>query len=226
MSSFALVLVGAGSGSRLGSDLPKALVTAAGAPLYQHSLNTAATLADLALVVMVCPPEHLHTVGLHAKLDHPRASLKLAAGGSHRFRSVVEGVKIAAHAGLPVLVHDVARPLASVNLYLALLDRLEGQQNLCVVPLLPVTDALKRAVGETVLDAPRREGYFLTQTPQGLSADLAEKLADDQHGDHADEAAWALGVGAQVAAVAGERANFKITYPEDLLQFEQRLKIK
>ena len=220
MSSFALVLVGAGSGSRLGSRLPKALVEVAGAPLYQHSLNTAATLAELALAVVVCPPEHLHTVGLQARLHHPAATLKLAAGGSNRFRSVVEGVKVAAHTGLPVLVHDVARPLASASLFQALLDRLEGQQNLCVVPLLPVTDALKRAVGETVLDAPRREGYFLTQTPQGLSADLAEKLAADQHGDFSDEAAWALGVGGQVVAVAGERNNFKITYPEDLARFE------
>ncbi len=213
---FALVLVGAGSGQRLGRPEPKALVPAGGKPLYQHCLDTAARLEGLTLVVLVLPETELHGVGRTAVLAHPGAALKLVAGGTDRSRSVVAGVRAAAHTGQAVLVHDVARPLATPALFHAVAHRLSGQTNLCAVPLLPIDDALKRAEGGRVIDAPNRAGYFATQTPQGLTADLAAKLAHDHDGVFMDEGSWALSAGAGVVGVPGERPNRKITHPEDL----------
>ena len=50
-----LIIVAAGSGTRLGAVAPKAFVPLAGVPLLGHALRGALSCADVAEVVVVAP---------------------------------------------------------------------------------------------------------------------------------------------------------------------------
>jgi 2-C-methyl-D-erythritol 4-phosphate cytidylyltransferase len=54
-----LILVAAGSGTRLGADVPKAFVPLAGVPILGHALRGARSCPDVAEVVVVAPPAWL-----------------------------------------------------------------------------------------------------------------------------------------------------------------------
>lgn len=214
-SAFGLVLVAAGSGSRLGSDLPKALVLLQGKPLFLRALEAVMLHPGLKEIALVVPASHQSDFqGLTAQLPLT-VPLHVVTGGDTRTKSVIQGIR-AISPTLPILVHDAARCLASLSLIKALNQALAGQSNFCVIPVLPIQDALKKMEGTRVVSAPSRDDLFATQTPQGLSPDLAQKLAGDTTSDFHDEASWALHHGANVVGIEGERWNLKITYPEDL----------
>jgi 2-C-methyl-D-erythritol 2,4-cyclodiphosphate synthase len=121
-----------------------------------------------------------------------------------------------------VLVHDAARPLVSG----ALIERvIEGvRRRGAAIPVVPVVDALKRVDGDTVGGAisgsVERTGLYGAQTPQGARRDLLLGAAD-RHArgprDFPDEAELLIHDGVEVATVAGEPTNLKVTLPDDLV---------
>ena len=64
--STAIVVVAAGSGTRLGAGLPKALVPVGGTSLLARCVRTARAVPDVAQVVVVAPPTHLAEAGAEA----------------------------------------------------------------------------------------------------------------------------------------------------------------
>src|SRR6516164_9491237 len=94
------LIVAAGRGERLGSGLPKALVTLGGRPMLEWSVATLRSLATIEQIVVALPPDALGVapVGTFA-----------VAGGAVRSHSVREALR-ASGSGDPVVVHDAARP--------------------------------------------------------------------------------------------------------------------
>lgn len=133
----------------------------------------------------------------------------IVPGGSSRSASVRAGLA-AVPAGIErVLVHDGARPLASPELVrrvLAGLDRAPA-----VVPVVPVTDTLRRTDGGVV----DRSDVVAVQTPQGFDRGVLAR-AHDAGRDATDDAALVDALGETVLHVDGEATNIKITRPVDL----------
>ncbi|MCH8611994.1 IspD/TarI family cytidylyltransferase [Arsenicicoccus dermatophilus] len=90
--SVAVIIVAAGSGSRLGADRPKALVEVAGRSILEHSLRTALQTAGLAQVVVVAPAGHLAEVGELVERVQPSVAVTVVAGGADRTASVAAGL--------------------------------------------------------------------------------------------------------------------------------------
>lgn len=137
-------------------------------------------------------------------------------GGDNRQESVLKGLRALAHRNPEyVLVHDIARPLASHALISRVLDGLKNSK--AVIPGLPVADTIKRVqaglVGETV----PRDNLYKIQTPQGFHfkslLEAHEKLAGQLL---TDDAAVIEQAGGDVVIVEGEIDNFKITTPKDV----------
>lgn len=217
--SIAIVIVAAGSGTRLGAGRPKALVEVAGRSLLARSVTTALAVPGAGQVVVVGPPEHLDAAREHAG-DDPRVSV--VPGGAHRSASVAAGLAPLADDVDVVLVHDAARALAPVALFTAVADAVRAG-DVAVVPGLPVVDTVKRVDDEAfVVDTPDRAALRAVQTPQGFDrATLLAAHADG--GDATDDAALVEALGHRVRVVPGHAAAFKVTTPEDLERAERLL---
>lgn len=158
-----VVVVAAGSGERLGSGGPKALVPLAGRPLLAHTLAGLAS-AGLPPAVVVHTPGAAEPFALAAG-DLPTAAF--VPGGATRTASVAAGV-----AALPpdvevVVIHDAARPLTPPDVIVAAVAAVSGVADvLAAAPAIPVADTLKRTDGAQVLATVDRSGLVGVQTPQ------------------------------------------------------------
>ncbi len=205
----ALILVAAGSGTRLAAGVPKALVEVGGRSLLQHCLDTADTVSRISEIVVVVPAGQVAEVA--ATLRGRQAAV--VAGGLTRDASVRAGLAQVTQAD-DVLVHDAARPFVPAEVYERVIDALADAQ--AVVPAIPVVDTIKRVRDGVVVDTPPRDELVAVQTPQGfrVSALLAAHDGDDR--GVTDDAMRVERAGIRVRVVTGSPRGFKITTPFDL----------
>lgn len=215
----AAVVTAAGSGTRLGRDLPKALVPVAGTPLVAWAASSLASVCQQ--VVVTAPPEHLDT--FRAALAHVAAEVTVVAGGGTRQQSVALGLAAVSAEADEILVHDAARafmPIAVAGRALAALERADG-----AIPVLPVVDTIVRTADAevTYLD---RSALGAVQTPQAFRAralrDAHDRAAADGF-EGTDDGSLLVAYGYALATCEGDAEGRKITYPEDLDHFEHRM---
>ncbi|SDY49381.1 2-C-methyl-D-erythritol 4-phosphate cytidylyltransferase [Tessaracoccus flavus] len=210
------VLVAAGSGSRLGAAVPKALVELAGVPLVR--LSAEALVAGGVQQVVVTIPG-----GMDAPFEQAlaglRAPLRIVAGGSTRQESVRLGLKaLNASDDAVVLVHDAARALVPPALVASVVEAI-ADGAAAAVPVLPVTDSIRQltASGSVVVD---RSALRAVQTPQ--AARLGALRDAHEHArvrglEVTDDAAVCELVGLDVTLVPGHSDAMKVTTPADLV---------
>jgi len=211
------IVVAAGSGERLGADVPKALVRVAGRPMVAWSVRALARASDIAAVVVTCPPGREREMA--AALGDGVPVHAIVPGGSSRQRSVAAGI-----AALPgdveaILVHDAARPLLTP----ALVDRLTARvtDDSGVIAAAPIADTLKRAGAGDVVDATvDRAGLWGAQTPQVFGARVLRAVFADAGDAELDAATDCAGMaerrGVPVRMLDPGAPNLKITTPADL----------
>lgn len=241
-ADFTALIAGAGAGTRLGAEQPKALVNLAGEPLIVHAVRTIRA-AGITNVVVTVPAE------VEAEFARVLAAAELSAelviGGSTRQESVANG--LAAVKTKFVLVHDAARALTSVAIVHRVMAALLAG-NGAVVPAMPVVDTIKAIADaessdtnsaestaelEQVLGTLNRDSLRAVQTPQGFSAELlraahiegvARRFASSTPAP--DDAALVEELGEPVVLVPGGQEAMKITTAFDLavaeLMFERR----
>jgi 2-C-methyl-D-erythritol 4-phosphate cytidylyltransferase/2-C-methyl-D-erythritol 2,4-cyclodiphosphate synthase len=207
-SKTAVIIPAAGSGERLGANLPKALVQIVGRTLLEHSYSR---LSPVAAQIIVAAPAGFEDRFRELLGD----SVTIVTGGSTRTQSV----KLALAALNPeieyVLVHDAARALASTDLAKRVLAALAGG-DVAVIPGLAVTDTVKEIDADSrVVGTPDRARLVAVQTPQGFDRQTLVN-AHQSGADATDDAALVELLGQPVRVIAGEAAAFKITHPEDI----------
>jgi 2-C-methyl-D-erythritol 4-phosphate cytidylyltransferase/2-C-methyl-D-erythritol 2,4-cyclodiphosphate synthase len=216
------LLVAAGRGSRAGGELPKQYRRLAGQPVLLHAIaHLRHPPIDEVRVVIGPGQEALYSAAVEgASLPSP------LIGGAERRISVLNGLeRLAAEGGAGVvLIHDAARPFLPKTVIGRLIAALEEAD--AAVPVLPVVDTLARgdgSLGETV----PRERLVRVQTPQAFrfGAILAAHRA--WHGGAAtDDAQVARAAGIAVATVEGDPMLEKLTYEEDFVRAEERLRAR
>jgi len=200
VSTWAIV-VAAGGGTRFGA--PKQFARLGGATVVDRSIATAGRIVDQVVVVVPAASDW-----------SPPDGVLTAQGGATRSESVRAGLAQVPDDVSIIVVHDAARPFASVLLYRAVIDAVRAGAD-AAVPGLPVTDTLKRVAGERVVDTIERAGVVAVQTPQAFRAP-ALRRAHDPSAESTDDAALIEAAGGTVVVVPGEAGNLKITVPADL----------
>lgn len=220
----AAVLTAAGLGTRLGADVPKALVSVAGRPLVAWALDRLA--ASAAIVVVTAPADHaeeFEAMLAPAQLAHPRTDITVVEGAGTRQQSVAAGVRaLAGRAVRPTIIaiHDAARAFMPTSAIEAAIAAVRAGAD-GAVPLVPVVDTLVAAPGEDgALGAGiDRASLRAVQTPQVFSADVAMDMhrrgAEDGI-DATDDATLARHYGYRVVATEGHSWGFKVTTAGDL----------
>ena len=235
------VLTAAGSGSRLGAGVPKALVPVSGVSLLRRAAAGLIASGVVSHVVVTAPAEEVDR--FRAELEGlPDASAGAVAGrcggievvaGSPRSRQASVALGLAAAlAAVPqadvVIVHDAARALTPPEVTQRVVAAVRAGHE-AVVPALPVTDTVKeveaRPAGEPepVVGTPRRDRLRAVQTPQGFSTPVlvaAHRAGAGRAADEAlaasDDAGLVEACGGSVVVVAGDERAMKVTTPMDL----------
>jgi 2-C-methyl-D-erythritol 4-phosphate cytidylyltransferase len=209
------LIVAAGRGERLGAGRPKALVTLAGKPMVEWSLDALRALRAGGAIqrIVVALPEG---VGLDTEPD-----VVTVPGGATRSQSVLRALR-ASGDGDPVIVHDAARPLAPPGLFERALDELERTGADAAIAAAPVSDTIKQVGddGRTVQATLDRRRLWAVQTPQVFRREALERVLGEASTDllaAATDDAWLIErAGGTVHVVCSDSPNIKVTSPIDL----------
>jgi 2-C-methyl-D-erythritol 4-phosphate cytidylyltransferase len=216
MERFA-VIVAAGSGTRMGSAVPKQFLLLKGLPLLMHSIRRFSDHCQNIIVVLA--EDRISEWGELCSQYKFDLKHQVIPGGALRAESVKAGLDALPPEGV-VAIHDAARPLISGKLISTLYRYAEQEGS--AVPVIPLSDSLRKVKGNTSQAVDRNE-YRLVQTPQCFDLIMLRKaFLQPGFRNFTDEASLAEAAGYTVNLVEGENTNIKITLPADLLWAEQQ----
>lgn len=222
------IVLSAGRGSRMKSEIQKQYLDMDGKPVIYYSLKQFEEFPDIDEVVLVtgeteiayCREQIVEKYGL-------KKVKKIVAGGKERYHSVYHGLRTVENCNY-VFIHDGARPFLDQTILERVLAAVR-QYRACVVGM-PVKDTIKIAdKDQFAVQTPDRSSLWMVQTPQVFEYDLIRdaytRLMEAEITGVTDDAMvlekmW----GMQVKLVEGSYQNIKITTPEDLLVAEAFLK--
>ncbi len=218
----AVVIVAAGSGTRLSSDIPKQYHLLAGKPVLEHSLQLFSSFDEIKDIVIAYNANHI-------KYLQPLLAFypKVIAieGGRTRQESVFLALQALDKGRISnVLIHDAARPYVSKNIVQALLQELQYEK--AAIPVLPVSDTIKMADKKRsyIRLTPDREKLYIAQTPQAFDLEtilyLHRKYRNRAATDDATLAEWKK---IPVKLIAGDKRKIKIDYAEELKMLQREL---
>lgn len=217
------LIVAAGSGSRVGGDLPKQFRLVRGQPMLRHSYVALAshdTISDIYVAIGEGQNE-VASESLNGLLP-PR----FVFGGATRRQSVLNGLKHIMQDGgaARVLIHDAARPFLSHDVISSLLAGLDVAPG--AVPALAVVDSLARGE-ESLASTVEREHLWRIQTPQAFHFDAIYQVHRDWSGDEpSDDARMLMATGQEVRIVAGDERLSKYTFASDFAESDHMPQIR
>ena len=222
-----VVVVAAGASRRMGGT-DKLTAPIRGRPLLAWTLEAIAKAPSVEHLVIVTAPERVDEISRAGWL--PRRVDAVVAGGATRQASVAAGVmRIEAldpdRPDRPVLIHDGARPLVTVDLLTAV--GLATAAHGAAIPVVPVAETLKRIGDGVVTETVDRATLATAQTPQGVRRGLLleawQRYPPERPPEFTDEAALLEACKITVHAILGEPSNLKVTLPDDLRRVELAL---
>ncbi len=223
MSRFYAVVLSAGVGSRMKSNIPKQYLTLKDKPVLAHSL-LAFENSNADGIVIVCGEGDEEFIRKEFVEKYSLKKVKaITCGGAERYNSVYNGLLLCRDADY-VLIHDGARPYVSKDIIERNMSEVLAHK--AVVTAVKATDTVKIADDEGfVLSTPERKNVYYMQTPQTfeykLAMDSYSKLIEDlkENKDiHVTDDAQVVEMysDTKVKLIEGEYSNIKITVPDDL----------
>lgn len=218
------IVLSAGVGSRMKSDIPKQYMDLNGKPVIFYSLK-AFEEAEVSSIILVCGKNDVEYCKKEIVEAYGFTKVKaVVPGGVNRYDSVYEGLKAIDSADY-VLVHDGARPMVDLDLISRVIE--SSIEDKACVAAVPVKDTIKIADEEGFAkETPNRNRLWSVQTPQGFSFPLLksayEKLYLDLEAKKEvptitdDAMVIEYATSQKVRFVEGSYLNIKITTPEDI----------
>ena len=137
----------------------------------------------------------------------------LVKGGTHRFDSVKNGLKVIKSKAI-IAIHDAVRPLLSCQLIDRSFQEAELSGN--AVAAIKSRDSVRQQIRKHTIPL-NREEIYLIQTPQTFSSEILKKAYKQEfRNEFTDDASVAERSGIKINLIEGEHRNFKITFPEDI----------
>jgi len=219
MKKYAIIVAG-GTGSRMGTDLPKQFLPLKDKPVLYYPLRTFLNAYDDLQVILVLPAAFTDLGEEIIDAYFEKERIKIATGGDTRFQSVKNGLKLIDGESI-IFVHDAVRCLVTVNLIHRCYET--ALESGSAIPVIASKDSV-RIINEEGSDVVDRNQVMLVQTPQTFhSKILLPAYQIDFKDKFTDEATVVEAYGLKVSLVEGEETNIKITKPVDLLIAERFL---
>ena len=207
------IIVAGGSGTRMGTDIPKQFLDLDGKSILRRSIERFTEALEGVHIITVLPKEHIDLWKVRCLQDNFIVPQILVAGGITRFHSVKNALAKVPDEAV-VGVHDGVRPFVTVE-FLEKMFR-EGEELGNAIPAIAPVETVREVSGPESYVL-KRDDIRLIQTPQVFRSEVikaAYKLPYDPK--FTDDASVAEAAGYRINLVEGLRYNVKITTPEDL----------
>lgn len=212
------LIVAAGSGSRLKSDIPKQYLALGNRLVIDYSIQTFIKHPSIDNVALVISDAHKE---FYAPILSKYKNIVIVNGGAERSDSVKAGLEILSSLKTEkVLIHDAARPFMSSCVIDRILTSLETE--LATIPVIPVADTIKTGQGHVEETVDRRT-LNQVQTPQGFCFNTLREVYKNLP-SFTDDAQAMEESNVPVALVEGDEMLFKITTPYDYTVAQSMLK--
>jgi 2-C-methyl-D-erythritol 4-phosphate cytidylyltransferase len=222
MKKFAIIVAG-GSGSRMGTEIPKQFLEISGKPILMHTLQAFRNY-DPEMDIVLVLPEVQQELWAELCIKHSFSmSYRITSGGETRFHSVRNGLKLIEGSGI-VFIHDGVRPLVNFETLDKCFETAVKHGN--AIPVLPVSESLRKMEGNQNISVDRSL-FFSVQTPQTFQTEqIMEAFRQNYDPEFTDDASVAEKAGFKICMVEGNRENIKITTSTDLIVAEAFLKMR
>ena len=229
---YAIILSG-GSGTRLGSDIPKQYIEVGKKPIIMYSLETMEQTACIDGICIVAAKEWQPKITEWIREAGIRKFSGFAEAGRTRQHSLINGLKFFAdknpEKGSVVLIHDAARPNVSTDLLIRCFEGLAHADG--VLPVIPVKDTMYLSEDKKRISGLlNRDQIFSGQAPESFDFDkyyqINMKLTDEEIGSVRGTAEIAYRKGLSVILTEGDENNYKITTSADLEKFRNQIEGK
>ncbi|TMI81203.1 MAG: 2-C-methyl-D-erythritol 4-phosphate cytidylyltransferase [Bacteroidetes bacterium] len=207
------IIVAAGTGSRMGGDLPKQFMLLKHKPVLYYSLKNFFEAFDDLETVLVLPVAFLDEGQeiIDAYFDKQR--IKITTGGDTRFQSVKNGLTLIEEESI-IFVHDAVRCLTSTDLIRRCYE--VAMETGSAIPVIPARDSI-RFINEDGSETIDRSKVVMVQTPQTFHSKILLPAYEIDYKDKfTDEATVVEAYGLKVSLMEGDETNIKITRPLDL----------
>jgi len=220
--SVGVVIVAAGSGSRLGHARPKAFVPLEGRSILSWSIDSVRGMSEPFELVLVVPADLEEEA--RGMLEPLGVAAHVVAGGHTRQLSVANGLAALGDGVDVVLIHDAARAFTPPEVF----DRVVAAVRSTgggVIPGLPVTDTIIAFEVDGQVDGPvDRDRLSAVQTPQGFPVRILREAHAKAAADATDDTSVVRAAGHPVVIVPGDARSFKITTADDLVRAQDHLR--
>ena len=228
--NIAIILSG-GIGSRIGGNVPKQYIFVNNKPIIWHCLRTFFYNTHIDAIVIVRALDWAEFIDEQIKSIGSSKPVFYAMPGETRQYSIYNGLKEIERNGFEsndiVIIHDAARPMVNNTI---IDDCLRGCiEAEAVLPVIPVKDTLYQSRdGFSISKLLNRTEIFAGQAPEaflfGKYLSIHECMSREELLKINGSTEIAYKGGMKVKLIRGNEMNFKITTPEDLINFENILK--
>lgn len=211
-----IIIVAGGKGLRMGSDVPKQFLPVKGMPVLMRTISRFHECNPSMQIILVLPhhqQQYWHDLCSQYAFDIAHT---VVDGGDTRFASSRNGLDaIPDDATGTVGIHDGVRPFVAAEVINRCYDAARAHG--AAIPVMPVTDTLRRIDSATTGHNVLRTDYRIVQTPQVFDIALLKRaFTQPFREEFTDDASVVEAMGCSVEMVEGNRENIKITTPFDL----------
>ncbi|MBO7646879.1 MAG: 2-C-methyl-D-erythritol 4-phosphate cytidylyltransferase [Bacteroidales bacterium] len=229
LTNVAVVLAG-GAGNRFGAEKPKQFLQVGRMSILERSVSAFESHPAIDEIAVVVHPDYLAEVSRMVSSNGWHKVKQLLPGGHERYESSLAALRAYDHAKVRnMLFHDAARPLVSARIISDVLNALQNHEAVDVA--VPVTDTILQtdSTGEFINAVPDRNQLRASQTPQAFRFSVIQEAYSRALASGplttTDDCGVLLRYMPEIPVfiVPGDEANFKVTYPSDVVRLKQYL---
>ena len=208
-----IIIVAGGSGSRMGSTIPKQFLDLNSKPILMHTIEKMHQSLDHSEIILALPKSEFVTWKKLCQEHQFKVNHQVVEGGNTRFESVSNALKKVNEQSV-IAVHDGVRPLVKNSVMNECMQT--AQEKGTAIPVIAIEESLRQKTdsGSVVVN---RDEYLIVQTPQCFSSEvLLKAYQQDYSPTFTDDASVVEAMGIEIQLIQGNKENIKITTPEDL----------
>lgn len=220
------IIPAAGSGSRLGGQIPKQFLEIGGAPILSHTISRFIECDDIGAIAVALPADKLDEFRARNRGARVIKPIFYVNGGAERSDSILNALEAVAELNPEIVaVHDAVRPFVTPAQISAVIAK--AKEIGAAILALPATDTIKEVENGLIQRTIDRRRIWRAQTPQAfryellMQANKEARAAGLPSALTTDDSLMVERMGVPVAVVEGSPNNIKITSPEDLLIAEK-----
>lgn len=218
MNDFSLILLAAGTGSRMNLPYNKILHKVDNSPLFMFSIDKFKNVKECKQIILV-----INELDKDEFLKYNLGNTKVVFGGKTRQESVYNGLQHVTEKF--TVIHDSARPNFEVQSFTNMLNKTNTYKAMTLG--VPVIDTIKRVNNEgVVVETLVREELMNIQTPQIVETSLFKEVHEKAKNTNyvaTDDVSLVEALSKEKVHISkGTYNNVKITTIEDLKLFERK----